>query len=107
MTEKERQGSATDSSLCVCAVCAQAKEELIESDLYSSVFMSGSGSTMVCLGSHALDEAPRFEEESNDDWLAVMTQPVSRQKGSGEWYVHLSTPFSLQLSLSFSVNEVT
>jgi len=67
-------------------ILAQAKEELIGSGLYSSVFMSGSGSTMVCLGSHALDEAPRFEEESGDDWLAVMTQPVSRTKGSGEWY---------------------
>ena len=65
-------------------ILAKAKEELIAGGKYSSVFMSGSGSTMVCLGSHMLDDNPQFEIESMDDWLAVMTQPVNRDKGT--WY---------------------
>ena len=64
---------------------SQAKEELIRSDTYASVFMSGSGSTLVCLGAHNLEENPGFEKESPDqDWLAVLIEPVNRKQN--EWY---------------------
>ncbi|QDZ20390.1 4-diphosphocytidyl-2C-methyl-D-erythritol kinase [Chloropicon primus] len=66
-------------------ILLKAKEELIASDKYASVFMSGSGSTLVCLGAHDLDENPSFEKETQDqDWLAVLTEPVNRT--AGQWY---------------------
>ena len=66
----------------------QAKEELIATGSYASVFMSGSGSTMVCLGAHDIDTNSKFQAEGrgpkDEDWLAVMTTPVNRKVG--EWY---------------------
>ena len=50
--------------------------------------MSGSGSTMVCLGAHDIDTNSKFQAEGrgpkDEDWLAVMTTPVNRKVG--EWY---------------------
>ena len=50
--------------------------------------MSGSGSTMVCLGAHDIDTNSKFQAEGrgpkDEDWLTVMTTPVNRKVG--EWY---------------------
>jgi 4-diphosphocytidyl-2-C-methyl-D-erythritol kinase len=67
------------------AILQDVKKELIATGEYESVFMSGSGSTMVCLGNHLIQEDTNFERESKDDWLAVLTQPINREDRS-KWY---------------------
>ena len=67
------------------SILREAKQELIASELYDSVFMSGSGSTMVCLGTSVLAENHQFQKKTSDEWLGIITQPVNRKKG-GEWY---------------------
>jgi len=65
-------------------ILEDCKKELIATGEYDSVFMSGSGSTMVCLGQHLIKEDSHFEKKSGEEWLAVLTQPVNREKG--KWY---------------------
>lgn len=64
----------------------QLKQRLIATGLYGSVFMTGSGSTMVCTGS---DEVPAFVAE--DESLFVRpARLITRQEG--EWYKPADMP---------------
>ena len=58
----------------------QLKERLQATGLYDAVFMTGSGSTIVCVGS---DEVPEFVAEDSSLFKAS-TRLLTRQEGS--WY---------------------
>ena len=85
-----RNGGAITQALCVNDLEAPAfqvlpeleslKQRLISTGLYSAVWMTGSGSTMVCAGS---EEVPPFVAE--DDALFVRPARLIT-RAEGEWY---------------------
>ena len=64
-----------------------AKEALLGEGIYDAVFMSGSGSTMVGLGSHDLGARVRAGRE---DWIVERTHPISRTEDA--WFEPQRTP---------------
>lgn len=56
------------------------KQKLLDTGAYQSVFMTGSGSTIVCVGS---DEVPRFVSDDESLFYSP-TRLITREKGG--WY---------------------
>lgn len=67
---------------------AQLKQRLAGEGTYGAVFMTGSGSTIVCVGS---DTAPQWLSEPQYSELFVSpARLILRQPGAGSWYVATS-----------------
>eukprot|EP00878_Enallax_costatus_P028365 GHUV01030635.1.p1 GENE.GHUV01030635.1~~GHUV01030635.1.p1 ORF type:complete len:128 (+),score=46.49 GHUV01030635.1:485-868(+) len=97
LSQMTQQGSITQD-LCVNDLeqpafdnlpeLAELKQRLTEAggDKFSAVFMTGSGSTIVCVGD---DAAPRFLSDQQYQGLFVSpARLIVRQPG--QWYVHSS-----------------